>query len=219
MKSRECRVQSKLELAKQFTRRVSVPSLLILASVAPGWVLAQVQGVMLDKPELIPQFELSNASDEDFNQDFLQGQWTLIMFGFISCPDVCPFTLKNLEAAYSETAMRVHPDSVPKVIFVSVDPERDATHVSNFASFFHPAFQGFTGDLDNIGVLIESTDSFYRLMKPDSTGFYDVQHSASVSVVNPEGMLVAKLQPPFDPGKTAEFIARLQISYRREKKS
>ena len=29
------------------------------------------------------------------------------------------------------------------------------------------------------------------------------------------GTLRAKLQPPFDPGATAEFLARLQIAYRR----
>jgi len=89
--------------------------------------------------------------------------------------------------------------------------------VSEYASFFHPDFRGVTGAREQIDTLIEATDSFYRLLKPDSTGFYDVQHSSAVSVVDPEGMLRAKLQPPFDPGATAEFIARLQIAYRREK--
>ena len=61
-----------------------------------------------------------------------------------------------------------------------------------------------------------ATDSFYRLMEPDHTGYYEVQHSSSVSVIAPDGTLRAKLQPPFDPGLTAEFLARLQVAYRRE---
>ena len=112
--------------------------------------------------------------------------------------------------------MRVRPDNVPKVVFVSVDPDRDAEWVTDYAKYFHPDFEGFTGEREQIDTLIEATDSFYRLMRPDSTGYYEVQHSSSVSVIAPDGTLRAKLQPPFDPGLTAEFLARLQISYRKE---
>ena len=177
---------------------------------------AQVQGVRLDEPVPMPEFYFANELGEEFTQDDLNGAWTLIMFGFLSCPDVCPFTLGNLEAAVAETGLRVRPDNVPNVIFISVDPARDAQWVSEYAKFFHPDFESFTGARDQIDLMITSTDSFYRLMEPDDTGYYEVQHSSSVSVIAPDGTLRAKLQPPFDPGMTAEFLARLQIEYRRE---
>lgn len=177
---------------------------------------AQVQGVELDEPVELPAFEFTNELGEDFTDADLLGNWTIVMFGFLSCPDVCPFTLGNLEAAISETGMRVRPDNVPNVAFVSVDPERDAKYVSEYAKFFHPEFESFTGSRDQIDTLIEATDSFYRILEPDHTGYYEVQHSSSVSVIAPDGTLRAKLQPPFDPGATAEFLARLQIQYRRE---
>jgi protein SCO1/2 len=189
-------------------------ALITLLLAAPA--SAQVQGVMLDAPVDIPAFAFTNELGEDFTNDDLNGNWTVVMFGFLSCPDVCPFTLGNLEAAISETGMRVRPDNVPKVAFISVDPDRDAEFVSEYAKFFHPDFESFTGERDQIDTLIEATDSFYRLMKPDHTGYYEVQHSSSVSVVAPDGTLRAKLQPPFDPGQTAEFLARLQIKYRRD---
>lgn len=178
--------------------------------------IAQVQGVMLDKPVPIPGFAFSNELGEAFSDDDLDNGWTLVMFGFLSCPDVCPFTLGNLEAAIGETSTRVRPDNVPKVVFISVDPDRDAGYVGEYAKFFHPDFQSYTGARDQIDRLIEATDSFYRILKPDSTGYYEVQHSSSVSVIAPDGTLRAKLQPPFDPAQTAEFLARLQITYRRE---
>lgn len=178
--------------------------------------LAQVQGVALETPEPIPAFSLAAQEGESFTRADLDGRWTIIMFGFNSCPDVCPFTLGNLEHAISETALRVRPDNVPRVVFVSVDPDRDADVVGDYATFFHPDFLGVTGARDQIDTLIEATDSFYRLMPPDSTGYYEVQHSSSVSVIDPEGNLRAKLQPPFDAGLTAEFLSRLQISYRKE---
>lgn len=193
-------------------KRLVLCLLMLVASPATG----QVQGVMLDEPVPLPEFTLFDEHGEAFTDEDLKGAWTLIMFGFLSCPDVCPFTLGNLEAAVAETGLRVRPDNVPKVVFVSVDPTRDAGFISEYAKFFHPEFESFTGDRANIDTLIEATDSFYRLLKPDHTGYYEVQHTSSVSVVAPDGTLRAKLQPPFDPGMTAEFLARLQISYRRE---
>ncbi|MEM9395807.1 MAG: SCO family protein [Pseudomonadota bacterium] len=190
--------------------------LALLFALFTSPALSQVQGVMLDEPLPLPGFEFANEVGESFSDEDLNGSWTLIMFGFLSCPDVCPFTLGNLEAAVTETSMRVSPDNVPNVVFISVDPERDAEYVSEYAKFFHPDFESFTGEREQIDTLVEATDSFYRLMRPDSTGFYEVQHSSSVSVVAPDGKLRAKLQPPFDPAQTAEFLARLQISYRKD---
>lgn len=189
--------------------------LILSLLAAPVSVSAQVQGVELDEPVALPAFHLENDRGESLAQQDLAGRWTLIMFGFLSCPDVCPFTLGNLEAAVAETSMRVRPDNVPQVVFVSVDPARDAETVSDYAVYFHPDFRGFTGERDQIDTLIEATDSFYRLMPPDASGYYEVQHSSAVSVIAPDGTLRAKLQPPFDPGATAEFLARLQIAYRR----
>lgn len=189
-------------------------ALVTLSLSAPA--AAQVQGVALDAPVDLPDFALSDELGNTFVDADLTGQWTLIMFGFLTCPDVCPFTLGNLEAAVAETGMRVRPDNVPNVWFVSVDPDRDAELVSEYAKFFHPDFNSMTGARDQLDALVEATDSFYRLMPPDSSGYYEVQHSSAVSVIAPDGTLRAKLQPPFDPGLTAEFLARLQISYRRE---
>ncbi len=177
--------------------------------------MAQVQGIELDKPELIPTFILSDKAGNTFTDQDLKDQWTILMFGFNSCPDVCPFTLGNLEAAIAETAVRVRPDSVPQVVYISVDPARDRDVVSDYAKYFHPDFLGVTGEQAQIDVLINATDSFYRFMPAKADGSYEVQHSAAVSVVGPDGMLRAKLQPPFDPGKTAEFLARQQIKFRR----
>jgi protein SCO1/2 len=188
----------------------------LLWMIAAAPVTAQVQGVKLDEPVELPAFAFENGIGETFNAGTLQDQWTIVMFGFLSCPDVCPFTMGNLEATVAEMGLRVRPDNVPKVVFLSVDPDRDAELISTYAKFFHPDFQSFTGARTDIDALIEATDSFYRLMPPDEDGYYEVQHSSSVSVIAPDGTLRAKLQPPFDPGLTAEFLSQLQIQYRRE---
>lgn len=189
-------------------------ALLLLCTPLPAQ--AQVQGVMLDAPVKLPAFHFHDEHNTQYSSTDLEGAWTIVMIGFLTCPDVCPFTLGNLEAAIAETGMRVRPNNVPKVWFLSVDPDRDGAFVSEYGPFFHPDFRSMTGERTQIDTFVEATDSFYRLMPPDHTGYYEVQHSSAVSVIAPDGTLRAKLQPPFDPGLTAEFLARLQISYRRE---
>ncbi|WP_299730683.1 SCO family protein [uncultured Tateyamaria sp.] len=176
---------------------------------------AQVQGVMLDDPVPLPTFTFHDENGQTYASSDLTDQWTLVMIGFLTCPDVCPFTLGNLEAAVAETGMRVRPDNVPKVWFLSVDPDRDAEYISEYGPFFHPDFRSMTGTRENIDAFVEISDGYYRLMPPDADGAYDVQHTSAVSVIAPDGTLRAKLQPPFDPGLTAEFLARLQITYRK----
>lgn len=191
--------------------------LLALAlSVLPFMAQGQVQGVLLDAPSPLPAFSFFDETDVRYENADLEGQWTLVMIGFLTCPDVCPFTLGNLEAAVAETGMRVRPDNIPNVWFLSVDPDRDTEFVSEYAQFFHPDFRSMTGDRSQIDAFVEATDAYYRLMPADASGYYEVQHSSAVSVIAPDGTLRAKLQPPFDPGLTAEFLARLQITYRKE---
>ena len=177
---------------------------------------AQVQGVMLDEPVALPALSFFDENGQTYESADLKDQWTVIMIGFLTCPDVCPFTLGNLEAAVAETGMRVRPDNVPKVWFLSVDPDRDTDYVSEYGPFFHPDFRSMTGTRENIDAFVEVSDGYYRLMPRGADGFYDVQHTSAVSVIAPDGTLRAKLQPPFDPGLTAEFLSRLQILYRKE---
>lgn len=174
-------------------------------------------GVKLDEPVALPSFSLEDHKGRPFDQDTLKGQWTLIMYGFTFCPDVCPFTLANLEAVSNETALRVRPDNVPKVVFVSVDPDRDKPVLEDYVAHFHPEFLGATGAREEIDRLVEGTDSFYRFAEQGDT--YTVHHSSAIAVIDPDGAIRAKLQPPLQAGLIAEFLARLQITYRREQAS
>jgi len=115
---------------------------------------AQVQGVMLDEPVALPALSFFDENGQTYESADLKDQWTVIMIGFLTCPDVCPFTLGNLEAAVAETGMRVRPDNVPKVWFLSVDPDRDTDYVSEYGPFFHPDFRSMTGTRENIDAFV-----------------------------------------------------------------
>ncbi|TYC53886.1 SCO family protein [Rhodobacterales bacterium] len=168
-----------------------------------------VNGVILDEPEAVGAFTLTAQDGEAFTQERLKGHWTLLFLGFTHCPDVCPFTLANLEAVRTELSQLMSPDKLPEVVFLAVDPERDEELLADYVKHFGISFTGITGERPEIDKLVESIDGFYRLEKSGpGDDAYDVTHSAAVTVINPDGEITAKISPPFHPFSTATYLAR-----------
>ena len=171
--------------------------------------MARVSGVVLDRPQLVQAFTLDDHNGKPFTADSLKGHWSLILAGFTNCPDVCPFTLANLEQVVAELGLRVRPDHLPAVIFLAVDPDRDRPNLKDYVVQFHPDFIGVSGALDQIDRMLKGMDAIAVRGKPDAHGNYQVTHSAAVAVIDPQGRLVAKISPPFEPAPTAQFLADL----------
>ncbi len=190
-------------------RRVLVVAA-VCAAIGSGVVAApRVNGVILDRPSPLQAFVLDDHNGRTFTADSFKGRWSLVLAGFTHCPDVCPFTLANLEQVVSELGLLVRPDRLPVVIFLGVDPDRDRAHLKDYVMQFHPNFLGVTGAADQIERALTSLDAVAKRAKPDAHGSYQIMHSAAVAVVDPEGRLVAKISPPFDPAPTAQFLADL----------
>jgi protein SCO1/2 len=169
----------------------------------------RVNGVILDRAVPVPAFSLDDHDGSPFTAEQLKGRWSLILAGFTSCPDVCPFTLANLEQVVAELGLRMRPDRLPRVVFLAVDPARDRANLKEYVVQFHPDFIGVTGRLDEIDRALKGIDAAANRGRPDTRGHYQVTHSAAVAVVDPQGRLAAKINPPFDPAPTAEFLANL----------
>ncbi|HBT42484.1 MAG TPA: SCO family protein [Rhodospirillaceae bacterium] len=201
-------------------RRVLSLAAFVLAfglGASVGW--AEIRVVEPDKPETLPAFALSDHKGQPFTAERYKGHWSLTTIGFTSCPDVCPFVLSNIVEVISQMTLRVHPDKLPQVVFVGVDPGRDAPVMADYVAHFDPKFIGVTGPHEELAKLVTGIDGFYRIGKAKKDGDYEVQHSASVIVTGPDGQVHAKLSPPLDPGKVAEYLARKQIAYARAQRS
>jgi protein SCO1 len=188
--------------------------LLVVATVvaAVAWAtmaVARVDGVILDRPAVVQAFTLDDHNGKPFTADSLKGHWSLILAGFTNCPDVCPLTLAKLEQVVAELGLRVRPDRLPAVIFLAVDPDRDRPNLKDYVVQFHPDFIGITGAIDQIDRILKGIDAVAVRAKPDARGGYQVTHSAAVAVIDPQGRLSAKINPPFDPAPTAQFLADL----------
>ena len=151
-------------------------------------------------PRLVNDFELATPSGEVFDQQTLKGQWTLLFFGFTNCPDICPDTLANL--AQSMDALRLmKADPLPEVVFVSVDPARDrGALLAEYVAWFDEDFTAATGTDEQLADLTQQLGVIFVRDDPDpQTGFYNVDHSAAVMIIDPEGRLYGRFGHPLNP--------------------
>jgi len=173
---------------------------LILASQimqrTADWRAAQ----LFPTPRVIADFELETATGERFTRADLQGQWNLLFFGFTNCPDVCPDTLAMLAASMDQLAL-MRRDVKPRVIFVTVDPDRDQGELlADYVGWFNADFVALTGSDPQLRALTRQLGVVYFHEEPDEqTGFYNVDHSASVLIVDPEARLFGRFAHPLVP--------------------
>ncbi|UHD18731.1 SCO family protein [Thiocapsa bogorovii] len=123
----------------------------------------------------------------------LRGKVVLIYFGYTWCPDICPTNLVliagALKALTPEELERV------RVLFISVDPERDsATRLAEYSGYFHPEILGLTGTSEQIAEVAKLYGAAYRRTDLDDSAMgYVVDHSAYTHVVDTQGKLVLNL--------------------------
>lgn len=190
------------------TGRIFTVVVLALAAVAAGILVFSVlfdrtQELRAAQPfpeaQPLPQFELRTAAGEALTPQDLTGRWSLLFFGFTNCPDICPDTLAVLDAAI-EDLDTMGANNRPQVVFVSVDPQRDdAEALAEYVRWFDEDFVGATGDEAALKSLTEQLGIYFSLDDPDpQTGFYTVDHSASILIVDPQGRLYGRFAPPLD---------------------
>ena len=102
---------------------------------------------LLPQPRELPAFNLRQSDGTPLVAGELAGHWTLVFLGFTFCPDVCPTTLAEL--AQAQKQWESMPESTrPRVLFVSVDPERDTPgKTGEYAHAFHPDTLAATADV------------------------------------------------------------------------
>ncbi|MGY6555842.1 MAG: SCO family protein [Wenzhouxiangella sp.] len=161
-------------------------------------------------PRAISDFEMETASGDPFTLANLQGQWSLMFFGFTNCPDVCPDTLAMLAQSMEQLRL-MRREELPQVVFVSVDPERDYGQLlADYVSWFDPGFVAVTGAEEQLQLLTRQLGIVYWRETPDErTGFYNVDHSAAVLIIDPEGRLHGRFGHPLVPEDVVADLFRL----------
>ncbi len=150
-------------------------------------------------------FHLVDQNGKPFTDADLKGKWHLVFFGYTHCPDVCPTTLNELSLALDKLDKKERAEV--KVVFISVDPERDTPAVmKSYVEAFDAPIIGLTGTDAEVKQAAKDYHVYYS-KHPRPDGGYDMDHSAFVYVMNPQGKFSAILSPE----NTADEIqAKLQ---------
>lgn len=154
---------------------------------------------LLPKPDAIADFDLVRHDETPFGPAALRGRWTFLIFGYTSCPDFCPTTLLAFQALHQRLEQTGDGTRDVQFAMVSVDPERDTTKVlAAYVGHFNPAFVGVTGSTAQVTRLADSVGAEYHRHAPAAGGYYLVDHSTSVLLVNPEGQVRGVFAPPHE---------------------
>jgi protein SCO1/2 len=164
----------------------------LLARMLGGRSVALQSGTWLPQPRALREFHLSDVAGRPFGLANLRGHPTLLFFGFTNCPDVCPTTLATLAEVQRQAPL---PDT--RVVFVSIDPQRDsAANLQVYLGAFSKDFIGARGEQVALAPLLSSLDAIaVRETLPD--GSYTMDHSATIYLLDTHAQLVAVFSPPF----------------------
>lgn len=161
-------------------------------------------------PRPIVEFELRKASGGTFRRADLEGRWSLLFFGFTNCPDICPDTMSMLAGAMDSLEL-MRRENLPQVVFISVDPERDSGDaLERYVTWFNPEFLAVTGNDAQLQALTRQLGIvYYRGAADPATGMYEVEHSGSVLIIDPQGRLYGRFGPPIDSDDLVADLFRL----------
>ena len=112
---------------------------------------------LFDPPRELPAFSLRQSDGTPLVPGELKGHWTLVFLGFTHCPDVCPTTLARTGAVRRSSGPRCRKRRRPRVLFVSVDPERDTPDaIGEYAHAFHRDTLAATADVPALETFAKS---------------------------------------------------------------
>lgn len=141
-------------------------------------------GTVLEKPQPTADLTLTPADGGRITLGELAGraEWTLVFFGFVDCPDVCPLTMGRLAETYRELG---EPEAL-QVAMVTVDPTNDdPERLEAYVDGFHPAFVGLGGSSEDVAAAAER---FFigHAATPDG-----IIHTEAVALLDPQARLRA----------------------------
>jgi protein SCO1/2 len=155
----------------------------------------------LKEPVKVADFEFRDHANRKFDRKRLLGHWTIIYFGYLNCPDICPLTMSVLQNVWqAHPELQTQPEAT-QVVLVSVDPDRDSVDkLAAYVQYFNPDFIGVTGTDAMLERFTKNIGSVYAFEDdPRDDDNYIVQHTTDLFLLDPRGHVVARLPEPHYP--------------------
>ena len=188
----------------------AVAGLLVGLLAVIGFTLAnqthKFAGTLLEPPKPMYNFKLQGPEERYFQLSDFNNKYKLVFFGYTSCPDVCPTTLKEMATVLKDLGGKA--DQV-QVLFISVDPEKDTPkRINAFIQQFDSRIMGLSGTPEDIQTTAKEYGIFYEKKPFGTQGAYTVDHTATLMLLDRSG----SMQVAYPYGTSARLIAS-DISY------
>ena len=169
--------------ARSFSTRIVIAAAAVVLVAAA--LLAYLTPSRTGQPLIGGAFALQQADGKAVTDKDLLGHPYLVYFGYTHCPDVCPTTLAQISDVLAKL-----PDKPVRVLFVTVDPERDSAKLmGDYVSSFDPRVVGLSGSPQQIGQA-EKAFRVYARKAPGKDGDYTMDHSSVVYLMDRNGRFV-----------------------------
>lgn len=161
-------------------KNIVVAAVLVVALAAGIFVAARLQqppaelraALVLPAPTPLPEFTLLDQFGNGVTRASFRDSWSLVFFGFTHCPDICPTTLQVLASAKEGLRAAGH-QPLPRIVLVSVDPERDTPEaMKEFAEkqgVDESRWLFLTGDKKNLEFIVKQLGQYTQEVEAHST--------------------------------------------------
>jgi protein SCO1/2 len=177
-----------------------------LGARAANATTERLKAGVFEPPQPAPEFALQGSDGAGLSLARFKGKLVLLVFGFTSCPEVCPTTLATL--AEARKALGTAAADV-QVVYVTVDPERDSVaRIRQYLAAFDASFIGGTEAPPKLAEMRKRYGVVAQKIPEPQSNAYGMNHSTSVYLIDRAGRLRA-MMPYGHPAK--DFVHDLQL--------
>ena len=156
--------------------------------------------------------KLNSPSGELYLKDLKKGKITLIYFGFLACPDICPTTLSTMTSLFKNLPK----EKLDKInfLFIDVDPERDTLEkMKIYVSHFHPKILPIIISLESLELFARYFGVAFMKIPLNSKMGYTIDHSTQIVVLSPEGKILTPILHSYSKQLIASQVNQLLRDY------
>ena len=112
----------------------------------------------------------------------------ILLFGYLSCPDICPTQLKKVASALK----KVHAQDLNdvQVLFITLDPERDSlANLDSFVWYFDKRILALKGSIEQTRHVADLYGVKFSKEKTADGKSYYINHSVASYILSPDNVI------------------------------
>ena len=194
---------------------IGVGLVLVIAAAVGAFLIGRslqpydMHATELEVPVPVTDFTfISSRTGQPVSLSDFRGKVVLLYFGYTTCPDVCPATLTDYRDAYEILGKQTKD---VQFLWVTVDPERDTPEkMEDYISHFNTEFMGLIPPTaEDLARVAEAYTIYYKRHDVGSATGYLMDHTASVALIDADGMKRAVINFDAPPQEIADDVKYL----------